>query len=306
MKLKLMDSAGGGSITKVSISDESLDEFIDGCTVEVENGIYKGSFDLEGDCNVTINGGTFMKSGLENSGSEGIWVHKGTLTINGGTFSGKGGVVVDVDASGKLNITGGEFGGALVYRKGDSSENGIQLSGGSFYASYQTTTFFAEIEVYIEGKEEGKKALLAMLAPGYTYGGDSIHLECFPEGCRIIQGEDSPLVIVPGTPSLPAERGGNKNPGTSGTSDTPGMAYTISFDANGGTAVGTTLKRKTGEKYGTMPTPTRDGYTFGGGLVHSEDRRQQGDGLDSVQRHEKHQAVRAVDKEQQWERQHRL
>ena len=218
MKLKLMDSVGGGSITRVSISDE----FIDECTVEVENGIYKGAFDLEGDCNVTINGGTFMKSGLEGRGTECVFVKKGMLTINGGTFSGNHGYAVIVEASGKLNITGGEFGGSLIYDKGDSSENGIQLSGGSFYVPIPSCASISVKEV----GEQGKNALLAMLAPGYTYGGNSIYLECFSDGCSIMHWGDSPIVIVPGTPSLPAEREGNKNPDTPGTSDTPGISST--------------------------------------------------------------------------------
>lgn len=41
-------------------------------------------------------------------------------------------------------------------------------------------------------------------------------------------------------------------------------SYTVTFDANGG-SVGTTSKNVTyGEKYGTLPTPTRTGYTFAG------------------------------------------
>ena len=40
--------------------------------------------------------------------------------------------------------------------------------------------------------------------------------------------------------------------------------YTVTFDANGGTVSKASKKVKDGEEYGTLPTPTRDGYTFKG------------------------------------------
>lgn len=39
-------------------------------------------------------------------------------------------------------------------------------------------------------------------------------------------------------------------------------SYTITLDANGGTVSQTSLKCYDGEKFGTLPTPTRDGYSF--------------------------------------------
>ena len=44
-------------------------------------------------------------------------------------------------------------------------------------------------------------------------------------------------------------------------------AYTVTFDVNGGTSLSTSQRTKTvtyGAAYGTMPTPTRSGYTFVG------------------------------------------
>ena len=40
--------------------------------------------------------------------------------------------------------------------------------------------------------------------------------------------------------------------------------YTLTFDANGGTCNTTTLEKAPGAAIGTLPTPTRDYYTFGG------------------------------------------
>ena len=54
------------------------------------------------------------------------------------------------------------------------------------------------------------------------------------------------------------------------TKNATSQTYTITFDANGGT-VSTESKTVTyGEKYGTLPTPTRTGYTFGGWWVEYE------------------------------------
>ena len=43
-----------------------------------------------------------------------------------------------------------------------------------------------------------------------------------------------------------------------------GNEYTVSFDANGGTVDPASMKVTFGEAYGTLPTPTRDGYAFAG------------------------------------------
>ena len=40
--------------------------------------------------------------------------------------------------------------------------------------------------------------------------------------------------------------------------------YTLTFDANGGSTTETTRKVQYGNQYGTLPTPTRTGYTFSG------------------------------------------
>lgn len=40
------------------------------------------------------------------------------------------------------------------------------------------------------------------------------------------------------------------------------LSFTVSFDANGGTAVSDTRSLKVGEYYGTLPLPERTGYTF--------------------------------------------
>ena len=47
--------------------------------------------------------------------------------------------------------------------------------------------------------------------------------------------------------------------------------YTISFDANGGSVSPSSKKVKKGEKYGNLPTPTRDGYRFIGWFTSKTD-----------------------------------
>ena len=42
------------------------------------------------------------------------------------------------------------------------------------------------------------------------------------------------------------------------------LSYTLTYDANGGTVSPTSVKRYYGAQYGTLPTPTRDGYIFDG------------------------------------------
>ena len=65
------------------------------------------------------------------------------------------------------------------------------------------------------------------------------------------------------------------NQGTATCTITPkSISYTVKFDANGG-SVGTTSKTVTyGETYGTLPTPTRTGYTFSGWFTAKSGGRQ--------------------------------
>ena len=56
--------------------------------------------------------------------------------------------------------------------------------------------------------------------------------------------------------------GPNVLPGGSSDPDPP--TYTITFDANGGAPTPTAMTRKEGESYGTLPTVTKNGFTFDG------------------------------------------
>lgn len=44
----------------------------------------------------------------------------------------------------------------------------------------------------------------------------------------------------------------------------PSQTYTIAFNANGGSPTPSSITRKVNEVYGTLPTPTRTGYTLAG------------------------------------------
>ncbi len=50
----------------------------------------------------------------------------------------------------------------------------------------------------------------------------------------------------------------------------PTETYTLTFDANGGTVSPTTKTLNKGDKYGTLPTPTRDNYKFNGWYTKSK------------------------------------
>ena len=45
---------------------------------------------------------------------------------------------------------------------------------------------------------------------------------------------------------------------------TGGKLYTVSFDPNGGEVTESSIEAVSGEEYGTLPTPTKNGYTFDG------------------------------------------
>ena len=51
--------------------------------------------------------------------------------------------------------------------------------------------------------------------------------------------------------------------------ESPVKTYTITFDANGGKVSPTSKTVKSGDKLGTLPTPTRSGYTFDGWYIQS-------------------------------------
>ena len=51
----------------------------------------------------------------------------------------------------------------------------------------------------------------------------------------------------------------------------PGVTYTVTFDANGGTVTPGSATTDTDGKLDSLPTPTRDGFTFVGWFTAAED-----------------------------------
>lgn len=84
------------------------------------------------DANVTIDA---TVGGV--TGPQAVWVNAGTVTINGGTFTGVGGEAVYATGNGKVVINGGTFssnidGFVINQKDGDRTTSSIVINGGTF------------------------------------------------------------------------------------------------------------------------------------------------------------------------------
>lgn len=130
----------------------------------VNNGTIKGNVAaITGNGNrhnteITINGGTFIASSTK-VGDEGCAIYHpqdGTLTINGGTFTGYGSAVEM--RSGTLNITGGEFTATATEFTEKANGNGVTVIGAALAVSQHKTN--KDINVSISGGTfNGQKAV---------------------------------------------------------------------------------------------------------------------------------------------------
>ncbi len=133
-------------------------------TLVVNNGTIKGNkAAITGNGNrhntdITINGGTFIASSTE-AGEEGCALYHpqdGTLTINGGTFTGYGSAIEM--RSGTLSITGGDFIATATEFSEKANGNGTTIIGAALAISQHTTN--KAINVSISGGTfKGPKAV---------------------------------------------------------------------------------------------------------------------------------------------------
>lgn len=243
-----------------------------GSTVNVYGGTIKGG---------TIKGGIGVNSGLTGvsvfvrggtvTGSHGITISSGNLTITGGTVTGGTyyGVWVLGDGS-EVAVSGGEVSGGQVganVQSGNLTVSGGAINGGSSYAVWMQDTG----KVTVAGNATLNTAIYSTCQNGITASGtgqsglSTVYSIKYSDGKVtndqvIVQGstDTDHYQLVSDTFGLAAKNGNLVARGK----------YTVTYQENGGTI--TEKDKYTSYVYGvglTLPTSTaitRTGYSFGG------------------------------------------
>ena len=220
---------------------------------------------------LTINGNGTINT--TSSSAEAI-LNSGTLTTNAGTITATNSTAISNTSAGTVNVVGGSISGTTpIANSGTTTVTGGTVSG-TTYGINNTNS-----GTVIIGDNLSPVNTTAPVITGETNAiynqGDNDNIE-FYDG--VLKGKTIAISSSDDLSNVVTPEGYRVVTGTDGEYKTAYLdnQYTVTIDANGGiipttveweVAVGAETATKTvtyGTAYGTLPTPTRTGYTFNG------------------------------------------
>jgi uncharacterized repeat protein (TIGR02543 family) len=232
----------------------------------ISRGDYASAVDVEGTFIMNggeISGNTFGSgSDLGTPGGGGVSVYNGTFTMNNGKISGNsatygGGVFVE---GGTFTMNGGEIsgnnviygfgggvyvksGGTFTLKAGTISGNTAGNNGGGVFVAGSDSTFTKQSGGIIYGADAGDT-----LSNTAGFQGHAAYVNSSPVKKRNTTAGSAVTLDS----RLDGAAGGWVDP-----------SYTVTFDADGGSG-GTTRTVEYDTSAGSLPTPEKTGYIFGG------------------------------------------